>query len=74
MDNSRTIQSQLQLINLPGPASSESGSASVNPYEALHSYIHLAVAPYFDAYVSQKGTGAEGSVAGKKHDDSKLGM
>jgi dynein heavy chain 1, cytosolic len=75
LDSSRTIQSQIQLINLPGPASSESGSTGVSPYETLHSYIHLAVAPYFDAYVKEKGTNAESvSTSGKKHDDSKMGM
>ncbi|CAI2172645.1 16667_t:CDS:10, partial [Funneliformis geosporum] len=75
LDNSRSIQSQIQLINLPGPASNEFGSAGVSPYEALHSYIHLAVAPYFDAYVREKSPG-EGvfSFTGKKLDDSKLGI
>jgi len=76
LDASRAIQSQIQLINLPGPASSESGSTGVSAYEALHSYIHLAVAPYFDAYVREKGASAEGvvSISGKKHDDSKMGI
>lgn len=75
MDGSRAIQTQIQLINLPGPASSDSGSTGISPYEALHSYIHLAVAPYFDAYAREKGAN-EGlvSIGGKKHDDSKIGM
>lgn len=75
MDGSRAIQTQIQLINLPGPASSDSGSTGISPYEALHSYIHLAVAPYFDAYAREKGAN-EGlvSIGGKKHDDSKMGM
>ncbi|CAG8778669.1 1054_t:CDS:2, partial [Rhizophagus irregularis] len=42
LDGSRAIQTQIQLINLPGPASSDSGSTGISPYEALHSYIHLA--------------------------------
>ncbi|RIA96574.1 dynein heavy chain [Glomus cerebriforme] len=76
LDGSRAIQPQIQLINLPGPASSESGSTGISPYEALHSYIHLAVAPYFDAYAREKGANAEGvvNIGGKKHDDSKMGI
>ncbi|CAB4481707.1 unnamed protein product [Rhizophagus irregularis] len=75
LDGSRAIQTQIQLINLPGPASSDSGSTGISPYEALHSYIHLAVAPYFDAYAREKGAN-EGlvSIGGKKHDDSKMGI
>ncbi|EGF98536.1 uncharacterized protein MELLADRAFT_113473 [Melampsora larici-populina 98AG31] len=29
-------------------------TASSNPYEELHNLVHLAVAPFFDAYVSNK--------------------
>nr|CAG8506850.1 6173_t:CDS:10 [Entrophospora candida] len=74
LDPTRLIQTQVQIINLPGPASSESGSVAVNPYEAIHSYIHLAVAPYFDAYVNAKGINTELTTIGKKHDDSKMGI
>ncbi|PKK67375.1 hypothetical protein RhiirC2_783584 [Rhizophagus irregularis] len=45
------------------------------PYEALHSYIHLAVAPYFDAYARARERDAnEGlvNIGGKKHNDSKI--
>ncbi|GBC42059.2 dynein heavy chain [Rhizophagus irregularis DAOM 181602=DAOM 197198] len=75
LDGSRAIQTQIQLINLPGPASSDSGSTGISPYEALHSYIHLAVAPYFDAYARARERDAnEGliNIGGKKHDDSKI--
>ncbi|CAG8466762.1 5969_t:CDS:10, partial [Racocetra fulgida] len=54
LDPNRPVQSQIQFLNLPGPSSSESGSTNVSPYEALHSCIHHAVAPYFDAYVNAK--------------------
>jgi hypothetical protein len=74
LDGSRGIQSQIQLINLPGPASSDSGSTGISPYEALHSYIHLAVAPYFDAYAREKGVNELVNVGGKKHDDSRMGI
>ncbi|GAB7338645.1 hypothetical protein MBLNU457_5378t2 [Dothideomycetes sp. NU457] len=46
------LSSQLSVINLPGAAGSSSGSDVQNttPYEALHSLVHFALAPYFDAY------------------------
>ncbi|CAG8602976.1 14871_t:CDS:10, partial [Gigaspora rosea] len=62
LDPNRSVQSQIQFISLLGPATGESGSANVSPYEALHSCIHHAVAPYFDAYVN------------KRHDDAKMGI
>lgn len=49
IESTRSISSQLQLIHIPGPQ--EGGNA----YETLHSLIHNAVAPFFDAYVSAKG-------------------
>jgi len=48
LQKDRPIQTQLQIINLPGHL--DGG----NPYETLHSYIHNAVSPYFNAYVSSK--------------------
>jgi dynein heavy chain 1 len=48
------ISSQIQIVNLPGVASQTSNAggpgASVSPFEILHSVVHLALAPYFDAY------------------------
>ena len=48
------LPTQIQVINLPGIATLEESNASqgnpVSPYEILHSMVHLAVAPYFDAY------------------------
>lgn len=73
LDPSRPLQAQLQLINLPGaPNASEPGQASA--YEFLHSYIHLAVSPYFNAYVNARhGTvGAESSKS--KNEDNKMGV
>ncbi|CAG8442752.1 1825_t:CDS:10 [Diversispora eburnea] len=76
LDSTRTVQSQIQVINLPGPSSSDTGTADVSPYEALYSYIHSAVTPYFDAYVIAKGTNSEGVVntSTKKFDDTKSGI
>jgi dynein heavy chain 1, cytosolic len=54
IDPAIPISSQIQVINLPGGASlsAASGGAgtSVSPFEILHSVVHLALAPYFDAY------------------------
>lgn len=48
------LPTQIQVINLPGIATlSDSTTAqnnSVSPYEILHSIVHLALAPYFNAY------------------------
>ncbi|KAF8934382.1 dynein heavy chain [Dissophora ornata] len=75
IDTSRPLQTQVQFINLPGPAGNDSGLGLSSPYEALHSYIHYAVSPYFNAYVSTKG-GAEGGASSKRPDDkdSKMGI
>ncbi|KAG0049018.1 hypothetical protein BGZ83_006135 [Gryganskiella cystojenkinii] len=64
-----------QFINLPGPAANESGLGLASPYEALHSYIHYAVSPYFNAYVSTK-SGVEGGTSNKRPDDKdgKMGI
>ncbi|ODQ54001.1 hypothetical protein SAICODRAFT_70683 [Saitoella complicata NRRL Y-17804] len=62
LDASQPLQSQLQIVNLPGlrsPSSSTSGTGpttATSPYETLHSLIHLAIAPYFDAYAKEGGT------------------
>jgi dynein heavy chain 1 len=43
------------LINLPGNL--DGGNA----YETLHSYLHNAISPFFDAYVSVKSSQTFGS-------------
>ena len=54
IDPRKPLSSQIQVINLPGAvvldeaSSSEVGSGS--PYEVLHSIIHNALTPYFNAY------------------------
>ncbi|KAH9824444.1 dynein heavy chain, N-terminal region 1-domain-containing protein [Melampsora americana] len=35
-------------------AATSTATASSNPYEELHNLVHLAVAPFFDAYVNSK--------------------
>ncbi|KAG0078658.1 hypothetical protein BGZ90_004687, partial [Linnemannia elongata] len=75
IDTSRPLQTQVQFINLPGPAANESGLGLASPYEALHSYIHYAVSPYFNAYVSTK-SGSESGISNKRLDDKdgKMGI
>ncbi|GME34113.1 ATPase AAA+ type core [Neofusicoccum parvum] len=52
------ISQQIQVINLPGIASSDpttNGQGPLSsPFEALHSLVHLALAPYFDAYTKSQ--------------------
>jgi len=59
LDPTRSLGTQIQITNLPGPAATESGSAGVSPYVVQRSYIHHALVPYFNAYVSAKGDNAE---------------
>lgn len=68
IDTSRPLQTQVQFINLPGPAANDAGLGLASPYEALHSYIHYAVSPYFNAYVSTKG-GSDTGASNKRPDD-----
>lgn len=52
------LASQIQVINLPGLASSDSPSkppgGPSSAFEVLHSVIHLALAPYFNAYTKSQ--------------------
>ncbi|KAJ3265095.1 hypothetical protein HDU77_006529 [Chytriomyces hyalinus] len=63
IDASRHLHSQLQVVTLPGSYQSDSPDASqdspsnANVFEALHSVIHNAVSPFFDAYVNASSAG-----------------
>ncbi|KAK3828336.1 MAG: dynein heavy chain [Benniella sp.] len=72
IDTSRPLQTQVQFINLPGPAANEAGLSG--PYEALHSYIHYAVSPYFNAYVDAKGAAETTSSKRPDDKDGKMGI
>ena len=53
LDPSVPITSQIQMLNLPGPAylsstATEQGPTA-SPYEILQLYLHNGLAPYFDA-------------------------
>lgn len=54
LDANTPLQSQVQLINLPGAVTVGSGAQGVSPFEILHSIIHLALGPYFDAYTKSQ--------------------
>ena len=61
IDPTRPLTSQIFITNLPGPASltatvGEQGAA-LSPWEVLHSQVHHALVPYFDANTkSQEST------------------
>ncbi|ORY81439.1 dynein heavy chain, cytosolic [Protomyces lactucae-debilis] len=46
LDAQIPLERQVQIINLPGHSAEQSSGA----YEALHSLIKLAIAPYFDTF------------------------
>ncbi|KAG5455414.1 MAG: hypothetical protein BJ554DRAFT_5177, partial [Olpidium bornovanus] len=75
IDPVRPLQGQLQLTNLPGAASVDVlGGVGSGPYEALHSYIHYAVSPFFNAYVSSKQAPTDTTATRARDEkDSKLG-
>jgi len=53
IDPRTPLPTQIQVINLPGIATlsdTATQGATVSPYEVLHSIVHLALAPYFNAY------------------------
>ncbi|KAI8619674.1 dynein heavy chain [Chytriomyces sp. MP71] len=76
IDPARSMHSQLQVINLPGSAAAKEvsggagGASGGNVYEALHSYIHNAVAPFFDAFVNANG--AAGGRDGDKDNNAAI--
>ncbi|GAA97827.1 uncharacterized protein L969DRAFT_96169 [Mixia osmundae IAM 14324] len=55
---------------------SVAATALLNPYESLHNLVHLAVAPYFDAYVSSRADPAkQAPTSGKAKDaEAKMGI
>ena len=88
LDPRLPLPSQFQVINLPGLASlkhsSRNPGASVSPFEILHSIVHFALAPCFDAYASTQDVSlisksrpdseAKGGVPGAKKKIAELEM
>ncbi|KAI9679439.1 MAG: hypothetical protein M1817_005461 [Caeruleum heppii] len=77
IDPSIPINSQIQIINLPGIASlgnsSSDQSSSASPFEVLHSVVHLALAPYFDACTRLSET-AVGTSRARSDAEAKTGI
>ncbi|KAH6672719.1 dynein heavy chain [Plectosphaerella plurivora] len=76
IDPSIPLTSQILLTNLPGPATlnatvGEQGP-STSAFEILHSYVHNALAPYFDA--NTKSQQAANGARGRADVDSKTGI
>ncbi|KAL9108457.1 MAG: hypothetical protein Q9227_006791 [Pyrenula ochraceoflavens] len=64
LDTTRPLASQVQVINLPGLASLSNAqtnqTSATSPFEVLHSVVHLALAPYFDAYTRNQDSSKSG--------------
>ncbi|KAK3324626.1 dynein heavy chain, N-terminal region 1-domain-containing protein [Cercophora scortea] len=76
LDPNVPITSQIQLLNLPGPAylsasGGEQGPTS-SPYEILQLYLHSGLAPYFDA--STKSQQLLNGARGRPDVDAKTGI
>ncbi|KNE70419.1 hypothetical protein AMAG_14553, partial [Allomyces macrogynus ATCC 38327] len=69
LDAAKPLSAQLSFIQLPGPAAmaaSMTGGESMSAtafYEVIHSYVHLAVAPYFNAFVTNQAAAASAAAA-----------
>lgn len=68
LDSTIPLHAQLQIINLPGTLALGGTQGSVSPFEILHSMVHSALAPYFDAYT--KGQEAQKSARGGRFADA----
>lgn len=76
IDPNRPLSSQIFITNLPGPAAlsaavGEQGSA-LSPWEVLHSQVHHALVPYFDA--STKSQQLANGLRGRSDVDAKTGI
>ena len=75
IDRRAPLTSQIQVINLPGLSSLDEENprqnTSASPFEVLHSVIHLALAPYFNAYTQSQG---QLGSKGRSEADNKTGI
>lgn len=76
IDPTRPLTSQIFITNLPGPAAlnavvGEQGAA-ISPWEVLHSQVHHALVPYFDA--STKSQQTVNGPRGRADVDAKTGI
>lgn len=72
LDPQIPLQAQIQVVNLPGLSSATNSAKNqgvpVSAYEIFHSFLHFALAPYFDAYTTSQGA----SHGNKSHADSDM--
>lgn len=82
LDVSSSLESQLQIVNLPNLQSNsisrqKLGNSEVKPetqYDVIYSLIHLAIAPYFDALTRGKETALGVSERAARIADTKTGI
>ncbi|RDA90155.1 hypothetical protein CP533_2196 [Ophiocordyceps camponoti-saundersi (nom. inval.)] len=76
IDPTRPLTSQIFITNLPGPASLNAAvgehGASLSPWEVLHSQVHHALVPYFDA--NTRGQQSANGARGRTEVDAKTGI
>ncbi|PHH83521.1 hypothetical protein CDD83_2976 [Cordyceps sp. RAO-2017] len=76
IDPARPLTSQIFITNLPGPASLNAAAgeqgASLSPWEVLHSQVHHALVPYFDA--NTRGQQLVNGARGRADVDAKTGI
>ncbi|KAK0388532.1 hypothetical protein NLU13_4775 [Sarocladium strictum] len=76
IDPARPLTSQIFITNLPGPASLNASvgdqGPTVSPWEVLHSQVHHALVPYFDA--NTKSQSLINGSRGRTDVDSKTGI
>lgn len=70
------LAAQIQVINLPGLATLEDTNnaqgSHFSPFEVLHSIVHLALAPYFNAFTQFRSV--SGNNKARPDSDAKLGV
>ena len=71
-----SLAAQIQVINLPGLATLEDPNnaqgSHFSPFEVLHSIVHLALAPYFNAFTQFRSI--SGNNKARPDSDAKLGV
>ncbi|KAL3439245.1 dynein heavy chain, cytoplasmic [Aspergillus tetrazonus] len=74
IDPSLPISSQIQVMNLPGPAALNNTQAqqgtSLSPYEILHLLVHHGLSPYFEANTRNQ----DGAAKAKTDSEVKTGV
>ncbi|VDB92823.1 BgtA-20854 [Blumeria graminis f. sp. tritici] len=77
IDFSQPLYSQIQIFPFAstgfGNTTSGQVNSTVSPFETLHSALHLALAPYFDAYINSQQT-INGTRGGRSDIETKTGI